>query len=113
MQVYGTIGVALLALGALPFARFGYFVIQGESSGHIQSLVAGAALWIVGGQMFITGMLATAIAWNRRMLEDVLFRMKDERSVTDAPRISVRRTVRAATVEGEMAEYEERQRDAA
>jgi glycosyltransferase involved in cell wall biosynthesis len=113
MQVYGTIGVALLALGAFPFARFGYFVIRGESSGHIQSLVAGAALWIVGGQMFITGMLATAIAWNRRMLEDVLFRMKEERSVTDAPRISVRRTVRAASVGGEMAEYEERQRDAA
>ena len=27
--------------------------------------------------MFITGMLAMAIGWNRRMMEDVLYRMKD------------------------------------
>jgi hypothetical protein len=79
MQVYGSLGAVLLALGAVPFARYAYFFSQGESAGHIQSLVVGAALWIIGGQMLITGLLATAIAWNRRMLEDVLYRMKSER----------------------------------
>jgi glycosyltransferase involved in cell wall biosynthesis len=113
MQVYGSLGAVLLALGTLPFARYGYFVLQGESRGHVQSLVAGTALWIVGGQMFITGMLATAIAWNRKMIEDVLFRMKDERAQRVAPRMAVRRSARRDLVEGEEAEYVERERDAA
>lgn len=80
MQVYGSIGVLLLLAGLVPFARYLIFVVQGDSAGHIQSLVIGSALWVLGGQMFITGMLATAIAWNRRMVEDVLFRMKTDRA---------------------------------
>ncbi len=80
MQVYGMLGAFMLMLGSLPFARYGYFVTQGESAGHIQSLVIGSALWFVGGQLFITGLLATAIGWNRRMMEEVLFRMRAERA---------------------------------
>jgi hypothetical protein len=86
MQVYGSIGAVLLAIGAIPFARFGYYYLQGEGSGHVQSMVVGTALWIIGGQMLITGLLATAIAWNRRMLEDVLFRLKSERGDTRTQR---------------------------
>jgi glycosyltransferase involved in cell wall biosynthesis len=113
MQVYGTIGALLLALGTLPFARYAYFVAEGNSSGHVQSLVAGAALWIVGGQMFITGMLATAIAWNRKMLEDVLFRMKNERSYQVPPRVRVTARSRMDAVEGNAQDDRERQLDAA
>jgi glycosyltransferase involved in cell wall biosynthesis len=78
MQVYGMFGLILLALGSFPFARYAYFYAQGESEGHLQSLVIGSALWIIGGQIFITGLLAVAISWNRRMLEDVLYRLKNE-----------------------------------
>jgi glycosyltransferase involved in cell wall biosynthesis len=95
MQVYGSIGAAVLALGALPFARYAYFVIQGDAAGHVQSLVVGTALWIVGGQLFITGMLATAIAWNRRMMEDVLYRMKTDAAAAATSR-PLRRAPRAA-----------------
>jgi hypothetical protein len=56
-----------------------YFLSQGESQGHVQSLIIGSALWFVGGQMFITGLLAVAIGWNRRMMEDVIYRMKEDR----------------------------------
>jgi hypothetical protein len=70
----------LMALGTVPFARFGYFVLVGESRGHVQSLVIGAALWFAGGQMLITGMLAMAIGWNRRMLEEVLFKLREDRA---------------------------------
>ncbi|MDP9235820.1 MAG: glycosyltransferase family 2 protein [Chloroflexota bacterium] len=93
MQVYGTLGVLLLALGALPFARYGYFVVEGDSKGHLQSLIIGAALWVIGGQMFITGMLATAIGWNRRMLEEALFRMKSERAESSVRRRGALRRV--------------------
>jgi len=80
MQVYGALGAVLLMLGAVPFARYGWFLSQGESEGHVQSLIIGSALWFVGGQMFITGLLAVAIGWNRRMMEEVLYRMKEERA---------------------------------
>jgi glycosyltransferase involved in cell wall biosynthesis len=79
MQVYGALGAALLLLGAVPFARYAWFLSHGESDGHIQSLIVGSALWFIGGQMFITGLLAVAIGWNRRMMEEVLFRVKEER----------------------------------
>jgi len=80
MQVYGALGAALLLLGAVPFARYGWFLAQGEGDGHVQSLVVGSALWFVGGQMFITGLLAVAIGWNRRMMQETLFRMKEDRA---------------------------------
>lgn len=90
MHVYGMAGALLLALGTVPFLRYAYYVAQGQSEGHVQSLVLGAALWFIGGQMFITGMLAMAIGWNRRMLEDVLFRMKSERAEVATRRRNVR-----------------------
>jgi glycosyltransferase involved in cell wall biosynthesis len=113
MQAYGTLGALLLLAGLVPFARYGYFWAQGDGAGHVQSLIVGAALWIVGGQLFITGLLATAIAWNRRMMEDVLFRMKSERAERSASRIAVRRPARVEAVMGEDEMEYERERDAA
>jgi len=78
LQVWGTLGLVCALLGAAPFARFLYFFAQGEGGGHVQSLVAGSALLFLGVQMYITGLLASAIAWNRALLEDVLYRWKDE-----------------------------------
>jgi glycosyltransferase involved in cell wall biosynthesis len=104
MQVYGLVGAALLSLGALPFARYAYFVVNGKGQGHMQSLIVGSALWIIGGQMFITALLALAISWNRRMLEDVLFRMKEERS--GAVSGTSQRRVRVARTSDEGGEWE-------
>ena len=78
MQVYGTLGSVLLLAGAVPFARYGVLAVTGETQGHVQSLVIGAALSFVGVQLIMMGMLATAISWNRRMIEDVLFRLKSD-----------------------------------
>lgn len=78
LQVWGTLGVLCALLGTLPFLRFLYFVAQGEGSGHVQSLLAGSALLFLGVQMYIVGLLASAIGWNRHLLEDVLYRLKDE-----------------------------------
>ncbi|MEX2245468.1 MAG: glycosyltransferase family 2 protein [Dehalococcoidia bacterium] len=111
MQVYGALGALLLAMGTLPFARYAWFAMQGDTQGHIQSLIIGSALWFVGGQMFITGMLAVAIGWNRRMMEDVLLRMKAERAerVVASQRVRVRRAT--ANVSGrETVETEEDER---
>ncbi len=105
MQVYGLLGIALLSMGALPFARYGYFVMHGDRQGHTQSLIVGSALWIIGGQMFITALLALAISWNRRMLEDVLFRMKEERSTQRSVPLRRQRLTRVVD-EGEQSDVD-------
>jgi len=78
LQAYGTAGVVLAAVGTVPFLRFLYFFAQGDGEGHIQSLIAAAALLFLGGQLMVVGLLAKAISWNRQLLEDVLYRLKDE-----------------------------------
>jgi glycosyltransferase involved in cell wall biosynthesis len=93
LPTYGTIALALFGAGAVPFARYAYLVMQGNATGHVQSLIAGAVLWFLGGQMLMTGMLAMAIAWNRRMTEEVLLRMKTARAdaaAEEAPRRALR-----------------------
>jgi hypothetical protein len=62
----------------VPFLRFLYFFAQGDGDGHIQSLIAAAALLFLGGQLLVVGLLAKAVSWNRQLLEDVLYRLKDE-----------------------------------
>lgn len=95
MQVYGMLGAILLGLSAIPFVRFAIFAAMGDSRGHVQSLVIGAVLAFLGGQLLITGLLATAISWNRRMMEDVLFRMKASSFATaesERPRLRIVRS---------------------
>ncbi|MBI5288949.1 MAG: glycosyltransferase family 2 protein [Chloroflexi bacterium] len=115
MQVYGSIGALLLFAGALPFARFAILAANGQSQGHVQSLVIGTALSFMGGQMIITGMLALAISWNRRMIEDVLFRMKSEPgpAVRERPRLRVVHTQGLGTEREGSEAYAERSRQAA
>ncbi len=78
LHVWGALGTVFALAGSIPFIRFLYFFMQGQGDGHIQSLVIGSALLFLGIQMVIAGLLASAIRWNRRLIEDVLYRMKDE-----------------------------------
>lgn len=80
LHVWGALGALFALAGAIPFVRFLYFFMQGQGDGHIQSLVAGSALLFLGVQMVVAGLLASAIRWNRRLVEDVLYRLKDEDS---------------------------------
>ena len=76
-QAYGAVGMLLFAAGLVPFSRFLYLYATGGAGGHVQSLVVGAALLLFGTQIFVMGLLATAISWNRRLLEDALVRVKE------------------------------------
>lgn len=77
LRVLGTTGAAIMAAGLYLLARFlyYYFTVPGPT-GHIQSLLIGGVLLLLGFQVFIIGLLADLIAANRRLLEDVLYRVK-------------------------------------
>jgi glycosyltransferase involved in cell wall biosynthesis len=76
LKVFATLGVLVLTAGVLPILRFLYFFAIGQGGGHVQSLVLGSALALLGFQIMVLGLLADLNAANRRLTEDVLYRMR-------------------------------------
>jgi glycosyltransferase involved in cell wall biosynthesis len=75
LKTFFYIGAAFSLGGVLVFVRFLYFFLQGNSSGHLQSLILGAILVIVGFQVFLMGILADLIAANRKLQEKILLKL--------------------------------------
>ena len=68
---------SLMIIGGLGLGiRYLYFVINGQGAGHIQSVILAAVLWIVGFQVFLIGIVADLIGFNRKIMEDVLYRTR-------------------------------------
>lgn len=60
-------------IGLMIGFRFIYFMSQGMSSGHIQSLILGCTLIIIGFLTFMIGLVADVIAANRKLLQDTQY----------------------------------------
>jgi hypothetical protein len=76
LKVFVTIGAVVFVAGAILGARFLYFYFTGDGSGHIQSLILAAVMMILGFQIGIMGLVASAVGWNRKMIEEVLYWVK-------------------------------------
>jgi glycosyltransferase involved in cell wall biosynthesis len=78
LRVFTAVGILLLIAGILPGLRFLYFYIfdNARAGGHIQSLILAAILIIIGFQVLLIGLLADLISSNRKILEEVLYRVK-------------------------------------
>jgi len=73
---FSLIGVALFVPGFALGLRFLYFYAHGHGTGHVQSLILAAVLLMTGFQVFLTGVLSHLQATNRRIMEEVLFRLR-------------------------------------
>jgi glycosyltransferase involved in cell wall biosynthesis len=71
-----SIGSALLVLGAALGVRYLWFLSNDPEAGHVQSLILAAVLLIVGFTNILVSFLADLIAANRRMLEELLARVR-------------------------------------
>lgn len=71
-MLFVPLGLVLLALGLVPFARFLYFFLDGEGSGHLQSLVVGTVFLIVAFSTLTLGVIADLIRINRILIEEQL-----------------------------------------
>lgn len=69
-------GGVLFFSGLLIGMRFVYYYLVGLGGGKIQSLILAAVLLLMGFQLCIFGLLADVTATNRRILEDLQFRMR-------------------------------------
>ncbi|MBW8297006.1 glycosyltransferase family 2 protein [Sphingopyxis sp.] len=76
LRVFVGIGLVLVFSGALPILRFLLLYAQGNGDGHVQSLVIGGALLVLGAMVAILGVLADLIAANRKLIEVSLTRIR-------------------------------------
>jgi glycosyltransferase involved in cell wall biosynthesis len=76
LAIFLTVGIALIALGAVGIGRFLYYYVTEGGAGHVQSLVLAAALVIVGFQVLLIGLVADLVAANRRLVEEALVRLR-------------------------------------
>jgi len=84
-KVFGFIGLATFAVGVLISGRFLVYYLMGEGTGHIQSLILSAVLIIVGFQVMLIGLLADVISSNRKLIEDLLYRVRSLQDPGDRP----------------------------
>jgi glycosyltransferase involved in cell wall biosynthesis len=76
MKVFTLISSIFIFIGGAVSIRFLYFYFHGNGSGHVQSLILATMMIIIGFQTFVTGLQADVISANRKILEDMQFRIK-------------------------------------
>lgn len=76
LRVFLFIGVVLFSFGSLGVLRFLYYFFTANGAGHIQSLVGSGVLIILGFILFMIGLVADIISFNRQLIEDILYRVK-------------------------------------
>ena len=70
-------GVVAILIGVILGLRFLYFyLITNTGAGHIQSLILVAVLLIVGFLLVIFGLIADLVSVNRKLLENVDYRLQ-------------------------------------
>ena len=78
LRVFLLAGTILLVAGILLGLRFlilRYWV--GQGAGNLQSVILAAVLLIVGFQTLLIGLLADLIGFNRKIMEEVLLRLRN------------------------------------
>jgi glycosyltransferase involved in cell wall biosynthesis len=75
-RFFATIGLSAISAGMLLGFRFLYHYLSGSGGGMIQSLILASILLGLGFQTMLVAFLADLLAANRRLLEDVQYRLR-------------------------------------
>jgi hypothetical protein len=77
LKVFTYIGGLVFLVGLAISARFlYYYFFTAYAPGMVQSLILSAVLMIVGFQVVLIGLVADVISGNRKLLEDLLYRVR-------------------------------------
>jgi glycosyltransferase involved in cell wall biosynthesis len=78
LRIFIRLGLVPVAVGLALLLRYMWFYLSGDSpAGHVQSLILSVILIVVGVQVWVVGIVADLIAVNRRLLEEVVHRLRD------------------------------------
>jgi glycosyltransferase involved in cell wall biosynthesis len=75
-KVFVLTGGLLLTGGLVLGARYAYFWWLGDIRGHLQSAILSVLLLILGFQTLQWGVMADLVANNRKLIEDLLYRVR-------------------------------------
>jgi glycosyltransferase involved in cell wall biosynthesis len=76
LRVFTAPAILFGLVGTVLFARYGWFVLQGDSAGHVQSLVVGGASMMLSLQLFMLGVIGHLQRVNRVIGERTLRRVR-------------------------------------
>ena len=87
LSFFTVLGCIPFGIGVILGIRFLVFLFQGNSSGHVQSLILASTLIMMGFMTFVVGILSDTIAAERKILEDVQYhaRRADYAAEKNAP----------------------------
>ncbi len=74
-RFFGFVGALLVGGGMLLGIRFLFEYVGGDGEGHVQSLILAAVLLVTGFQAFLAAFLADMLAANRKLIEDLRYRL--------------------------------------
>ena len=78
-RFFAYIGSILFIIGFLLGLRFVYYYLIGEGDGHVQSVILSGVFLVIGFQTFLVAFLADLLAANRKLIEDVRYRLQSFR----------------------------------
>lgn len=78
LKFFAILGGLIFGIGFLLGIRYLILFFFLNSTGHVQSLILAAILMMMGFQTIVTGLLADIIAANRKILEDIQYRVRKE-----------------------------------
>lgn len=93
MWISAALSLAGIALGV----RYLMFLAEGDGGGHVQSLILAALCIMLGAMSFMIGLVADLIATNRKLMEQIDFRL--QRVESSASRISGTPTAQSAQID--------------
>jgi type III secretory pathway component EscU len=77
-RFFFTIGAIFLFAGLAFGIRYLYFLILGEGTGHIQSVILSGVLIGVSFQMILVAFIADLLGVNRKLLEEIQYRLRKQ-----------------------------------
>lgn len=75
-RILALVSGLLVLAGAAAFVRFLFLYFSSGGAGHIQSLIAGSLLIILGIQLLIGSFFAAGLAKNRQLMEEMIYQQR-------------------------------------
>ena len=76
LKVFTYLGLTIFVIGLAGVLRFVYYYTEGFASRHLGSMIASSVLIIVSFIVFVLGLIADVNAANRKLLEDLVYRVR-------------------------------------
>ena len=92
LKIFSYTGLVIFLVGFTISARFLYYYSIGAGQGHLQSLILSAVLMIVGFQVLLIGLVADVISGNRKLIEELLYRVRSM-ELSNQPEKPVKKTI--------------------